>query len=238
MKSRPSGKKPARPAAKEAAARKNTGKAKAPAGKPAKAAAKATTKPANKATQASKASKASDKAGAKAAGKPAAKVAGKPAAKSTAKAAKPVGKPPRGNGAPAKLENGASEEVAGHVEPLTASETAALLEHVRAIVRRLPETTEVEAWGHPTFRVKDKIFVGYGVENGGASLGVKTTPDMQAALVSSDPRFSIAAYVGKHGWVSMSLAGAVDLAEVEALVRGSYRLVAPSKLVQRLDAED
>src|SRR5690349_10154599 len=73
----------------------------------------------------------------------------------------------------------------------------AMLERFRAICLSLPETTEVEAWGHPTFRVKDKIFASIGGENGEWSMGMKTTHEMQAGLVASDPRFSIAAYVGK-----------------------------------------
>ena len=52
---------------------------------------------------------------------------------------------------------------------------------------------------------------------------------MQASLVASDDRFTIAAYVGKHGWVELDLSGKVDWGEVEALVRESYRLVAPAR---------
>jgi predicted DNA-binding protein (MmcQ/YjbR family) len=53
---------------------------------------------------------------------------------------------------------------------------------------------------------------------------------MQAALVAADPRFKIAAYVGKHGWVDMELGERIDWNEIEALVRNSYRLVAPKRL--------
>jgi predicted DNA-binding protein (MmcQ/YjbR family) len=227
-KTRPSGKMAA--TAKAAKATKTAKAAKTKAG----------AKPVAKAA-ASKANAAAARKGA--AKKPAKKPAPKAAAKKVAKPVRPAAKAPATAGQVSRkvskvdrVKNGApAGEATEHGEPLTASETAALLDHVRDIVRRLPSTTEVEAWGHPTFRVNDKIFVGYGVENGTATLGVKTTPDMQAALVSSDPRFSVAAYVGKSGWVSMSLAGAVDLAEVEALVRGSYRLVAPTKLVRQLD---
>lgn len=116
---------------------------------------------------------------------------------------------------------------------------ADLLTRLRRICRELPDTTEVEAWGHPTFRVAGKIYVGFGAaDGGGASMSVKTTPEMQAALVSSHPRFTIAAYVGKHGWISMAMAAGakVDWNEVEVLVRGSYRLVAPAKLAAALPA--
>ncbi|HEY0715325.1 MAG TPA: MmcQ/YjbR family DNA-binding protein, partial [Polyangia bacterium] len=134
----------------------------------------------------------------------------------------------------------------GHPSNLPAADSpgAAMLERVRAICAALPDTTEVQAWGHPTFRVADKIFAGFGNDESGAagvvSLGVKTPMDLQAALVSSDSRFSIAKYVGKHGWVSMRLAEADDVNwdEIDALIRGSYRLIAPSKLVQKLDESD
>jgi predicted DNA-binding protein (MmcQ/YjbR family) len=108
----------------------------------------------------------------------------------------------------------------------------ALLTRLRAICLALPATKEVEAWGHPTFRVGDKIFAtfGDGADGGAASMGVKTTHELQAALVGSDLRFKIAAYVGKHGWVQMTLAAPVDWNEVEALVRESYRLIAPARV--------
>ena len=147
---------------------------------------------------------------------------------------------------PAKTPaKGRSSPATGHLPAARAAKRArtavpaAAAVHARLgkICLGLPDTTEVEAWGHPTFRVAGKIFVGFGgTGDGGASMSVKTTPEMQTALVSSDPRFSIAAYVGKHGWVSMSLPAGrrIDWNEIEALVRGSYRLVAPAKLAAAL----
>jgi predicted DNA-binding protein (MmcQ/YjbR family) len=116
------------------------------------------------------------------------------------------------------------------VSPRTpkASPPANHLERIRALTLGFPEATEVLAWGHPTFRVRDKIFATTGFD--GTTLGVKCTPEQQADLVSSDPRFSVAAYVGKHGWVTMSLAGKVDFGFVESLIAESYRLVAPKTL--------
>ena len=108
---------------------------------------------------------------------------------------------------------------------LAAPAQQSTLARLRALCLALPDATEVEAWGHPTFRVADKIFAGFGEEDGVATLGVKTTLDRQATLVGTDPRFTIARYVGKHGWVSMTLAGTIDWNEVEARVRESYELV-------------
>ena len=146
-----------------------------------------------------------------------------------------VRKPASANGANGKSARGGADPTTAGLSPADAELVADLLPRLREICLSLPEATEVEAWGHPTFRVNDKIFASYGVEGARASMGVKTTPDMQSALVMSDPRFTVAAYVGKHGWVSLSLAGTVDLGEVEMLVKGSYRLIAPARLVRQLD---
>lgn len=108
------------------------------------------------------------------------------------------------------------------------------LERFRAICLALPEASEVEAWGHPTFRVKNKIFASIGAHDGVWSIGVKTTHEMQAGLVTSDPRFSIAAYVGKHGWVNMRIDDDDAWDEVRALVVGSYCMIAPKALADRV----
>lgn len=137
---------------------------------------------------------------------------------------KPIRKrPPNGGASTTKASRPRSGKSSG----------GATLGQLRAICLALPDSAEVEAWGHPTFRVAGKIFATFGgTEGGDASMSVKTTHEMQAALVSSDPRFTIAAYVGKHGWVSLALAAGqkIDWNEIDALVRGSYRLVAPAKL--------
>jgi predicted DNA-binding protein (MmcQ/YjbR family) len=104
----------------------------------------------------------------------------------------------------------------------------------RRICLELPESTEVEAWGHPTFRVRDKIFASAGAERGVWSFGMKTTHEMQAGLVQCDRRFSIAAYVGKHGWISMRVDDEIDWNQVRALVVESYRMIAPKTLAARV----
>ena len=56
---------------------------------------------------------------------------------------------------------------------------------------------------------------------------------MKAGLVMSDPRFSIAAYVVKHGWIHRGVEDPIDWNEVRALVVGSYRMIAPRTLAAR-----
>jgi predicted DNA-binding protein (MmcQ/YjbR family) len=107
----------------------------------------------------------------------------------------------------------------------------------RKLCLALPETKVTMTWGSPHLRVGDKIFTGWGAEDDGKSWGfsAKLDKDKQAALVASDPRFSIAAYVGKHGWVSVKIQrGKEDWGEIAALVEESYRNVASKKQVAML----
>jgi predicted DNA-binding protein (MmcQ/YjbR family) len=92
---------------------------------------------------------------------------------------------------------------------------------MRAICLALPDTKETLTWGQPHFRVNDKIFSGYGMENGKASIGFKLEMD-HADLRVQDPRFSRAPYVGHKGWVSMDPRTVTDWNEVAAMIT-SYR---------------
>src|SRR5437763_1984499 len=110
-----------------------------------------------------------------------------------------------------------------------------LLVRVRALCLALPGTRETLTWGHPNFRVGDKIFASYGDEGTGEPVvGFKAPPALQMAL-AGDPRVFVAPYVGKHGWRCLRLGGRVDWAEVATLVEASYRLIAPARLVAQLD---
>ena len=105
----------------------------------------------------------------------------------------------------------------------------------------MPEAHEVEAWGEPTFRVKNKLFAMYAdADNhhggGRASVWCKAGPGNQAVMVRANPeRFFVPPYVGPSGWIGIRLDGKADWNEVRELVRDAYRLVAPKKLVAVLD---
>jgi predicted DNA-binding protein (MmcQ/YjbR family) len=102
----------------------------------------------------------------------------------------------------------------------------------------LPDAKVTMTWGSPHFRVSDKIFSGWGADKDGRySMSAKLDKDKQAALVASDPRFQVAAYVGKHGWVSFTPGDKPDLGEIEALLLESYRNVATKAQVAKLDGE-
>ena len=96
-----------------------------------------------------------------------------------------------------------------------------------------PETEERETWGHPTFRVKDKMFMGMDAE--GTQVTVKASKEEQAALVGSDPKtFGVADYVGRYGWVTVQLKR-VKADELRELIEESWRAIAPKRLVKAYD---
>ena len=108
-------------------------------------------------------------------------------------------------------------------------------DELRQVVRSLPEAEERETWGHPTFRVRDKMFAT--MSDDGRQATVKATKEEQAALVAAAPEtFGIPAYVGRHGWVSIQLA-TVDPTELRELVVEAWRQTAPRRLVTAYDAE-
>ena len=110
--------------------------------------------------------------------------------------------------------------------------TAKNLERMRSIALALPEATEEVTWGTDiNFRVRKKIFAFPGQ---GDSLTVKADRDELPALLADD-RFAPAPYLARGGWVRMDLTmRVVDWVEIEELIRTSYCLIAPKKLVAQL----
>jgi hypothetical protein len=115
------------------------------------------------------------------------------------------------------------------------------LTRLRKLCLALPDAHEVEAWGEPTFRVRNKLFAMYaapGNHHGGGRPAVwcKAAPGNQSLMVRAAPdRFFVPPYVGPSGWVGVWLDRNPDWTEVRELLRDSYRLIAPRKLQAALD---
>ena len=106
---------------------------------------------------------------------------------------------------------------------------------LRALCLTLPEALEKETWDTPTFRVRDKIFA---MVHDGADVWCKAPRGVQAMLVEAAPdRFLRPPYVGPKGWIGFHLVPETDWAEVEALVRRSYRMTAPKRLAAQVPGE-
>ena len=106
---------------------------------------------------------------------------------------------------------------------------------VRKLALALPEASEQETWGQPTFRVRKRIFVMFSDEEREA--WVKSTHDEQRALVQMDPEtFFVPPYVGPSGWVGVRFR-TVDREEMRELVTEAWRLTAPKRVVASFDEE-
>jgi len=115
----------------------------------------------------------------------------------------------------------------------------AILEQLRAICLSFPEATEKEAWGAPTFRVRDKLFAMWDDHHHGAahlSMWCKAPGGVQEILVGAAPqRFFVPPYVGHKGWIGVHLDVDVDWDEVHDLLKDSYLMTAPKKVAARLE---
>jgi predicted DNA-binding protein (MmcQ/YjbR family) len=118
------------------------------------------------------------------------------------------------------------------VNTLTVS--AAKLKRLRQVCLALPEATEKEAWGDPTFRVRDKIFAMQkgNFEGGRPSLWLKAALGAQEMLTSSRPaEYFVPPYVGHKGWVGLYLdVDPIDWDLASDLIAESHRPIAPKTL--------
>ncbi len=115
------------------------------------------------------------------------------------------------------------------------------LVRLRKICLALPEAHEVEAWGEPTFRVRNKLFAMYAAAGnhhgaGRAAVWCKATPINQSLMIDAAPdRFFVPPYVGPSGWVGIWLDSRPNWKEIAALLSDGYRLIAPKRLAALID---
>jgi hypothetical protein len=118
---------------------------------------------------------------------------------------------------------------------------ASPLAKLRKVCLALPEAHEVEAWGEPTFRVKNKLFAMYAADSnhhgaGRSSVWIKATKGNQSLMLSAQPdRFFKPPYVGPSGWIGVYLDRSPDWDEVGELLRDGWRMTAPKKLIASSD---
>ena len=104
------------------------------------------------------------------------------------------------------------------------------LSRLRKLCLALPDAHEVEAWGAPTFRVRNKLFAMYAhADNhhgaGHHAVWVKCTPVNQGFLLKAKPRrYFSPPYVGPSGWIGIRLDGRVNWKDVAGLLREGYDL--------------
>jgi hypothetical protein len=114
------------------------------------------------------------------------------------------------------------------------------LERLSTICGALPGVERETHGSHATFKVARKPFVYYLHDHhGDGVIGVacKVPAGENVALVAANPkRFYMPAYVGPRGWVGLRLdKGRVSWREVGELVRTSYGMMAPKRLLRTLE---
>ena len=114
------------------------------------------------------------------------------------------------------------------------------LTRLREICLALPEAHEVEAWGEPTFRVRNKLFAMHssaGTHHGRGRPGVwiaSTHVSQDMVLRARPDRYFSPPYVGPSGWIGAWLDKNPLWGEITELLRDAYRLKAPKKLADSL----
>jgi hypothetical protein len=135
---------------------------------------------------------------------------------------------------PRQAAKAGKRSTAGKVRP---ARRANPFSRVQKLCLSLPEAHEVEAWGEPTFRVKNKIFAMYAAANnhhgdGRNGIWCKAAAINQRLMVEAAPeRFFVPPYVGPSGWVGVYLDREVDWDELKDLLWDAWRMTAPKKLL-------
>ena len=114
------------------------------------------------------------------------------------------------------------------------------LERVREFCLSFPEAHEVEAWGEPTFRVRNKIFVMYASENTHHSkkcneVWIKAQKeDQEILLQSASEHYFSPPYVGCKGWIGAYLDENTDWEELQEIIKDGYSQIAPKRLLAQM----
>jgi len=121
--------------------------------------------------------------------------------------------------------------------------TADPITRLRDICLALPEAHEAEAWGEPTFRVRNKLFAMHASADthhgaGREAVWICANHVSQDMVMRAKPdRYFSPPYVGPSGWIGAWLDRNPPWAEIAELLRDGYRLKAPKRLAATLDDE-
>lgn len=105
---------------------------------------------------------------------------------------------------------------------------------VRRIALSLPETTEVEAWAMPTFRVAGKMFIT--MPDDESSFAVRCPRLERGELIAAEPEKF---WVPPTKWLELGtrrLAALEDMTELRDILVDSWQQAAPSRLLETFTA--
>ena len=116
------------------------------------------------------------------------------------------------------------------------------LTRLTTIALAFPEAKRELHGSHATFLIRKKPFAYFLNDHHGDGIvgfTCKVLPGENNALVAAQPeRFYPPAYLASRGWVALRLdRGKIDWDEVKELLLGSYTMLAPRRLADRVIAE-
>ena len=109
-----------------------------------------------------------------------------------------------------------------------------VLGRLRRACLTLPETSEVDSWGHPNFRAGKRTFVAFEWFKGRPSIAFRLNRTDIEPLLGSRQFF--ATPYGRGQWVSLWVDGRVNWRSIRTLAERSYRIVALKRMIASLDA--
>ena len=109
-----------------------------------------------------------------------------------------------------------------------------VLQQVRKRCLSLPESSEVDSWGHPNFRAGKRTFVTFESIKGRPSIAFRLNPTDVDLLLRRKAFF--ATPYGQGRWVSLWADGSLNWGLVGRLLEQSYRIVALKRMIAALDA--
>jgi predicted DNA-binding protein (MmcQ/YjbR family) len=106
----------------------------------------------------------------------------------------------------------------------------AVLARLRRICLALPNAHETVTFGHPTFRVNERMFAVLEEYRGELTMAFQAGKSMQRIFLE-DRRFIRTPYLGQHGWVSLRLppSSKPNWDEIAEFIRGSHTMVSAKK---------
>ena len=128
------------------------------------------------------------------------------------------------------------EMKAEDIDPLKSKSNLAILQRLRSLCAKLPESVEDQQFGNPAFRAGKKAYCLLAHGQNGPYLQIWVGRDAQESF--TDKRFSIPPYVGHNGWLNLNLNEQPDWTEVAAMIKTSYRHFALKRMLKALDGEE
>jgi predicted DNA-binding protein (MmcQ/YjbR family) len=119
------------------------------------------------------------------------------------------------------------------LNPMLSARGQRLLKAMRQVCLELPETSEGEMFGWPTWKAGKKVFAGAYFRGDRPKASFWVGVDRQG-LLTTDERFTIPLYMGHNGWIELDANRAVDAAELRELAQASYHHFANRRMLAAL----